>query len=400
MSKLMTRHIFTSESVGEGHADKICDQISDTLLDECLKHDPRAHVACETAVGENFCTNLGEITCKDWEKIDPERIARQVVTDIGYTDPADGFAADTFTYENHLHGQSPEIAQGVDRGCAEEQGAGDQGIMFGYATNETPTFMPAPISLASGLMRHFHTLRHLGIVGFLRPDAKAQVSVLYDNGNPIEIDSVVIAHQTTDILPIDKVRTAIQELAMDYLRKCTNHENKPLLTERTKWYINATGKFVIGGPAGDAGLTGRKIICDTYGGVGSHGGGAFSGKDPSKVDRSAAYYARYVAKNIVAAGLARKCEVQLSYAIGVARPMSVNVCTFGTGTIPDERLQTVVCESGLFDFRPGMFIDELGLLHPQGWSYRDTANYGHFGNPTYPWESTKRCNDLRSVALA
>ena len=396
MSKLMTRHVFTSESVGEGHPDKVCDQISDAILDECLKRDQDAHVACETAVGEHFCANVGEITCRDWNAVNAEQVARKVVAEIGYTNPGEGFAADTFAYENRLHGQSPDIAQGVNRGKAEDQGAGDQGMMFGYAANELWEFMPAPIFFATGLMRKFHVLRHDGVVPFLRPDAKAQVSVLYDRGRPIRIMSVVIAHQTTET-PINVVRSTIKELASNWLCGFKNADGEPMLTGETQWFINATGKFVVGGPCGDSGVTGRKIICDTYGGVGSHGGGAFSGKDPSKVDRSAAYYARYVAKNIVAAGLAEKCEVQVAYAIGVARPMSVNVCTFGTGRVPDERIQAVVQDSGIFDFRPGVFIERLGLKSPQGWCYRETANYGHFGNPKYPWEKTDAVDALRQA---
>ena len=399
MSKLMTRHVFSSESVGEGHPDKVCDQISDTILDECLKRDENAHVACETAVGKDFCANIGEITCNGFESVDTEQIARTVVADIGYNNPDEGFDAATMRYVNVLHGQSPDIAQGVNRDVPENQGAGDQGMMFGYAARELWEFMPAPIFFASGLMRKFHQLRHAGCVKFLRPDAKAQVSVLYDCGKPISIKSVVLAHQTTDV-PINVVRSTLKELATNWLRGFRNADGQPMLTNETAWYINATGKFVVGGPCGDSGVTGRKIVCDTYGGVGSHGGGAFSGKDPSKVDRSAAYYARYVAKNIVAAGLADKCEVQVSYAIGVARPMSVNVCTFGTGAVPDERIQSAIENSGIFDFRPGVFVRELGLLKPDGWSYRATSNYGHFGNPTYPWEKTDKAEALHSEVLS
>ena len=398
MSKLNTRHVFTSESVGEGHPDKVCDQISDAILDECLKRDANAHVACETAVGKDFCANVGEITCGGFEGIDTEQIARKVVSDIGYTNPGEGFDAATFEYVNRLHGQSPDIAQGVNKATVEEQGAGDQGMMFGYAANEGWECMPMPVFLAHGLMRKFHQLRHAGVIPFLRPDAKAQVSVLYENGSPIRIDSVVLAHQTDAATPINVVRQYLKANAAHWLSDFRNRNGEPMLTEHTKWYINATGKFVVGGPAGDSGLTGRKIICDTYGGVGSHGGGAFSGKDPSKVDRSAAYYARYVAKNIVAAELASKCEVQVAYAIGVANPMSVNVCTFGTGRYSDEWLQQVVQESGLFDFRPGVFIERLGLKKPTGWCYRDTSNYGHFGNPAFPWERVDMAEQLKEAA--
>ena len=397
MSKLQTRHIFTSESVGEGHPDKVCDQISDAILDECLKRDPDAHVACETAVGTDFCANIGEITCKGWDSVDPEQIARKVVREIGYTNPGEGFDADTFTYVNRLHGQSPDIAQGVNKAAPEDQGAGDQGMMFGYATRETDRFLPAPLFFASGLMLKFHRLRHAGVVPFLRPDAKAQVSVLYEGGEPVSIQSVVLAHQTTEV-PINQVRSRLKELAANWLGGFKNRKGAPMLTNETKWYINATGKFVVGGPNGDAGVTGRKIVCDTYGGVGSHGGGAFSGKDPSKVDRSAAYYARYVAKNIVAAGLADKCEVQVAYAIGVSRPVSVNVCTFGTGTVPDERIQAALEHGRVFDFRPGVFIRELGLTRPGGeWCYAKTSNYGHFGWPEYPWERTDKADAIRDA---
>ena len=395
MSKLNSRHIFTSESVGEGHPDKVCDQISDAILDACLKLDESAHVACETAVGKDFCANLGEITCKEYGRLDTEQIARKVVEQIGYTNPQEGFAADTFRYVNALHGQSPDIAQGVNKGSAEEQGAGDQGMMFGYAANEGWECMPMPLFLAAGIMRKFHQLRHAGVIPFLRPDAKAQVSVLYEGGKPVKITSVVIAHQTTE-KPINVVRSTLKDLAANWLSDFRNSRGLPMLTGETQWFINSTGKFVVGGPCGDAGLTGRKIICDTYGGVGSHGGGAFSGKDPSKVDRSAAYYARYVAKNVVAAGLAEKCEVQLAYSIGIAKPVSINLCTFGTGAWSDERIQRVVIESGIFDFRPGVFIRDLELTKPNGWSYRDTANYGHFGNPSYPWEKTDKAGALRS----
>lgn len=400
MSKLNTRHIFTSESVGEGHPDKVCDQISDAILDECLKLDEDAHVACETAVGTNFCANLGEITCKGWDTVNPEKIARKVVEDIGYTFPSEGFAASTFKYVNVLHGQSPDIAQGVNKANKEDQGAGDQGMMFGYAADEGWEYMPAPIFFAAGLTHKFHQLRHAGVVSFLRPDAKAQVSVVYDEeGIPESIDSVVIAHQTTEV-PINVVRSTIKELAVNWLNGFKNRHGQSMLTGNTKWFINATGKFVVGGPDGDSGLTGRKIICDTYGGVGSHGGGAFSGKDPSKVDRSAAYYARYVAKNIVRAGLARKCEVQLAYSIGVAQPMSVNVCTYGTGAIKDEEIHRIVTQSGLFDFRPGVFIEALGLKAPKGWCYRDTSNYGHFGrvDVQFPWEATDKSEFLADEA--
>jgi len=391
MSKLARRHVFTSESVSEGHPDKVCDQISDAILDACLAQDPFAHVGCETAAGTNLVVNVGEITCKDWEKINPQVIARKVVKDIGYDNPAEGFSFDTFNYVSALHGQSVDIAQGVNKQKLEEQGAGDQGMMFGYASNATPQLMPAPIVYAHGLLEYLTALRKNGEIAYLRPDSKAQVSVLHDNGQVKEIVTVVISHQTKEV-PITRIRKDLEAAARDFLK------DTGLLTNKTKFYINPTGRFVIGGPCGDSGLTGRKIIVDSYGGVGSHGGGAFSGKDPSKVDRSAAYYCRYVAKNIVAAGLADKCEIQVAYAIGVAKPLSINVSTFGTGKVPEERIEKILMEGDVFDFRPGMLIKELGLTRPKGWSYRLTSNYGHFGREGFPWEKTNRVSALRFAA--
>ena len=393
MSRLQSRHIFTSESVSEGHPDKVSDQISDAILDACLKQDPNAHVACETAVGPNLVVNLGEITCKGWEKISPETIARDVVRDIGYDRPEEAFSFDTFKYINALHGQSPDISQGVDRGSPEKQGAGDQGLMFGYATLETPEMMPATLIFSHRLVRRCAELRKSGAIPYLRPDAKAQVSILHENGRPAAITTVVLSHQTTDV-EIDIVRRDLEEIARKELA------DTGLVTDETRFLLNPTGKFVIGGPNGDAGVTGRKIIVDTYGGVASHGGGAFSGKDPSKVDRSAAYYARYAAKNIVAAGLADKCQVQVSYAIGVAEPTSVNVSiqTFGTGRVSEEMLSDILMSGTIFDFRPGMLVRDLGLLQPQGWCYRQTATYGHFGRAEFPWEKTDRVEALREAA--
>ncbi len=389
MSKLMSRHVYTSESVSEGHPDKVADQISDAVLDACLALDPKAHVACETACGTNFVANLGEITCKNFEKLNTRNIVAEVVKDVGYDDPAEGFSYDTFNYTNVLHGQSPDINQGVSRANFVDQGAGDQGMMFGYACDSTPELMPAPIMFAHKLLRECTRLRKNKTIKYLRPDSKAQVSVLHDNGKALEITAVVLSHQTRDV-PLKLIKKDLLDVIHDVLPA-------KLLTNRTKFYINPTGKFVVGGPCGDSGVTGRKIIVDTYGGVGSHGGGAFSGKDPSKVDRSAAYYARYAAKNIVAAGLASKCEIQVAYAIGVAKPLSINVSTYGTGKVPEAKIERVLLDGGIFDFRPAMLIKDLGLLTPKGWSYRANCNYGHFGRKGVPWEKIDRIAALRSA---
>jgi len=391
MSKLRTRHIYTSESVSEGHPDKICDQISDAILDACLAEDPHAHVGCETAVGPNLVVNLGEITCRNWNKISPQAIARQVVKDIGYDDPCENFSWDTFNYVCAIHGQSPDIKQGVDRGRPENQGAGDQGMMFGYASNSTPQMMPAPIIFAHKLLEELTKLRKKKVIEYLRPDSKAQVSVLHEDGKAVKITTVVISHQTREV-SLKRIRKDLIEVARQVLGKTG------LLTNSTEFLINPTGRFVIGGPNGDSGVTGRKIIVDSYGGVGSHGGGAFSGKDPSKVDRSAAYYARYVAKNIVAAGLAEKCEIQVAYAIGVAKPLSINVSTYGTSVIPENKIEKILMQGEIFDFRPAMMIKELGLTKPQGWSYRQACNYGHFGRKGFPWEETDKVEALREAA--
>ena len=396
MSKLVSRHVFTSESVSEGHPDKVCDQISDAILDACLSKDDQAHVACETAVGPNLVVNVGEITCNRWKEINPQEIVREVVQDIGYDDKTEGFSFDTFNYLCALHGQSADINQGVSRGALEEQGAGDQGMMFGYATNETPEFMPATSVYSHGLLQFFTALRKNGEIDYLRPDSKAQVSILYDQGKPQEITTVVVSHQTREV-PIERIRKDIEENARIFLK------DTGLLTDRTVFHIHPTGKFVIGGPCGDSGVTGRKIIVDTYGGIGSHGGGAFSGKDPSKVDRSAAYYARYAAKNIVAAGLADKCEIQVAYAIGVAKPMSINATTYGTGKISDEKIAELLLNGGIFDFRPGMLVKDLDLTHPtgytsaDGWTYRKSSNYGHFGRDGFPWERLDKVDAIKGA---
>ncbi|HDI59271.1 MAG TPA: methionine adenosyltransferase [Desulfobacteraceae bacterium] len=393
MSKISANHVFTSESVGRGHPDKMCDQISDAILDACLKRDPKSRVACETMVGHNLVVNVGEVTCDGWNDIDTEAIARQVVKDIGYNSEELKFWHESFDYVSRIHPQSPDISQGVTEGegLYDEQGAGDQGMMFGYATNETPELMPCPVAYSHRLLRELEKRRVSGQIPYLRPDAKSQVSVRYDNGRPEEITTVVISHQTDEV-PLEEIRHDLVAEAKRVLGPTG------LLTDDTQYYINPTGAFVLGGPWADAGLTGRKIIVDTYGGVGSHGGGAFSGKDPSKVDRSAAYYARYAAKNLVAAGLADKCEIQVAYAIGVAHPLSINVDTYGTGKYDESLLQALLENGDHFDFRPAAISDALGLLHPQGWSYQRSAAYGHFGRDDFPWEKTDKAEQLRRAA--
>ena len=392
MTKHAGRHVFTSESVSEGHPDKVADQISDAVLDACLAKDARAHVACETMCGPGLVVNMGEITSKGFAKIDTEDIARRVVKAIGYDRPDEGFSWDTFKYMSALHGQSPDIAQGVNRKQALKQGAGDQGMMFGYATNETPSLMPAPIMYAHELLIHFARLRKTRKLPFLRPDSKSQLSVVYEDGRPVSIETVVISHQTTEEGANKKAYAQIEEIARGRLAKTK------LLTNRTRFYVNPTGKFVVGGPTGDSGLTGRKIIVDTYGGRAAHGGGAFSGKDPSKVDRSAAYYARYAAKNIVAAGYADRCEIQVAYAIGVAKPVSICVKTFGTNHgVTNEQIEKLLLSGKVFDFRPYALVADLGLTKPKGWCYRDTASYGHFGRAAFPWEKTDKVAALRDI---
>jgi len=392
MSKIRVDHVFTSESVSEGHPDKVCDQISDAILDACLSQDSKSRVACETLTTTNLVVNAGEITCGGWNNIDPESIAREVVRDIGYDREELEFCADTFEYINRLHGQSPDISQGVSvgEGLFAEQGAGDQGMMFGYASNATEELMPAPIAYSHRLLDELQKIRKAGTIPYLRPDSKSQVSILHIDGKPVAIDTVVISHQTDDV-SLEQVRADLVKVCKDVLAPTG------LLKEDTEYFINPTGKFVIGGPHGDAGLTGRKIIVDTYGGVGSHGGGAFSGKDPSKVDRSAAYYSRYAAKNIVASGLADKCEIQVAYAIGVPKPLSINVDTYGSGKVDDHLIEEVLKSGEIFDFRPSALIADLGLLTPNGWSYRDSAAYGHFGRPQFPWEKTDKVDALRTA---
>ena len=389
--------IFTSESVSEGHPDKIADQISDAVLDAIIAEDKYARVACETMVKTGVAIVSGEITTSSW--IDLEDLVRGVINDIGYTSSDVGYDGDTCGVINIIGKQSVDIAQGVDRSKPEDQGAGDQGLMFGYASNETEVLMPAPITYAHRLVERQAEARKSGLLPWLRPDAKSQVTCRYENGKPVAIDAVVLSTQHNPEVSQEDLRHAVEDLI---IKKVLPPE---LLHAGTKYHINPTGKFVIGGPVGDCGLTGRKIIVDTYGGMARHGGGAFSGKDPSKVDRSAAYAGRYVAKNIVAAGLADRVEIQVSYAIGVAEPTSVSINTFGTGKVSDEKIIELVREH--FDLRPYAITNMLDLLHPM---YRQTAAYGHFGrNPfemtvgndtftAFPWEKTDKADALRAAA--
>ncbi|WP_301097943.1 methionine adenosyltransferase [Otariodibacter sp.] len=381
----MTINLFTSESVSEGHPDKIADQISDAVLDEILKQDPQARVACETYVKTGMALVGGEITTSAW--VDIENLTRQVICDIGYTHSDMGFDARSCAVLNAIGKQSPDINQGVDREDPLAQGAGDQGIMFGFATNETDVLMPAPITYAHRLMEQQAKVRKSGKLNWLRPDAKSQLTFIYEDNKIKGIDAVVLSTQHADSVSQKEIYEGVMEEII-----------KPILptewlNKDTKYFINPTGRFVIGGPMGDCGLTGRKIIVDTYGGAARHGGGAFSGKDPSKVDRSAAYAARYVAKNIVAAGLADRCEIQLSYAIGVADPTSIMVETFGTGKVNNEILVELVREH--FDLRPYGLIKMLDLIQP---IYRETAAYGHFGRENFPWEKTDKADLLKEAA--
>ncbi|MCF6775010.1 methionine adenosyltransferase [Thiotrichales bacterium 19X7-9] len=376
--------LFTSESVSEGHPDKIADQISDAVLDAIIANDPHARVACETLVKTGMVLVAGEIRTSTW--VDIESLVRKVVTDIGYTDPKMGFDGDSCAVINAIGKQSPEIAIGVDREVDMNQGAGDQGIMFGYATNETEALMPAAIYYAHQLMKRQAYLRKSGKINWLRPDAKSQITLRYVNGKPVGIDTVVLSTQHTPDVSYDLVKEGvIEEIIKPVLPK-------EWLNDAIKYFVNPTGRFVIGGPEGDCGLTGRKIIVDTYGGAAHHGGGAFSGKDPSKVDRSAAYMGRYVAKNIVAAGLADKCEVQVSYAIGVAEPTSIMINTFGTGKISDHKIESLVKEH--FDLRPYGITTTLDLLRP---IYQKTAAYGHFGRDEFSWEITDKAEQLKNA---
>ena len=384
----MSRYQFTSESVTEGHPDKVCDAISDAILDGILAQDPKARVACESLAKTGMVVVAGEITTTAW--VDIPVIVRDTVREIGYTNSEMGFDANTCAVLCAIEKQSPDIAQGVTEGegLHKEQGAGDQGLMFGFACDETPNLMPAPIDFAHQLALQLATVRKLGRVNFLRPDGKTQVTLEYEDNVPVRIDAIVVSSQHNESVKQKVLREAIIELVIEKVIP------KKLIDKNTKFHVNPTGRFVIGGPLGDCGLTGRKIIVDTYGGMGRHGGGAFSGKDPSKVDRSACYYARYVAKNVVAAKLARRCEVQVAYAIGVAKPVGVYVNTFGTGKVSDEKLGKYILEH--FDMRPKNLIDELGLLAP---IYKATAAYGHFGRSGFSWEALNRAEQMAADLL-
>ncbi len=384
----MARSLFTSESVSMGHPDKVADQISDAILDAFLVQDPRSRVACETLVTTGQVVVAGEVTSKG--VIDVQDVVRKTIREIGYTETGIGFDADACGIMVALHKQSPDIAQGVDegKGLHKEQGAGDQGLMFGYACDETPELMPLPIFLAHRLMEEQARLRQSGKIPYLRPDAKSQVTIEYDGDKPVRVHTVVISTQHSPQVKYETIRKDMIAMGTAAIAKAT----KVKIDKDTIWHINPTGRFEVGGPHGDSGLTGRKIIVDTYGGMGRHGGGAFSGKDPSKVDRSAAYAARHVAKNVVAAGLAKRCEVQVAYAIGVAKPVSVKIDTFGTGTVSDEVLAAAVDK--VFDLRPKAIIDRLDLLKP---IYRHTAYHGHFGRKQFTWEQTDHAAALKTA---
>ena len=384
---MSNRTTFTSESVSEGHPDKVADQISDAILDEIIRQDPHARVACETLIKTGAAIIAGEITTSAW--VDLENIVRKTISDIGYNSSDVGFDGQTCAVISLIGKQSSDIAMGVDNKNPEHQGAGDQGLMFGYASNETDVFMPAPITYAHRLVKRQAHERKSGALSWLRPDAKSQVTFIYEDGKPVAIDAVVLSTQHNPDISQKDLHESVMELII-----------KPILpdkwlSKKTKYHINPTGQFIIGGPVGDAGLTGRKIIVDTYGGMARHGGGAFSGKDPSKVDRSAAYAGRYVAKNIVAAGLADRCEIQISYAIGVPDPTSISVDTFGTGKITNDKIEALVREH--FDLRPIGLVTMLDLIRP---IYQATAAYGHFGReePEFTWERTDMADTLRDAA--
>lgn len=400
MAQVRGRRLFTSESVTEGHPDKICDQISDAVLDAFLANDPNARVACEVSVATGLVLVIGEITSSS-EYVDIQAIARKTIKEIGYTRAKYGFDSQTCAVLVSLNEQSPDIAQGVDRALEAREGnmsdeeieaigAGDQGLMFGFAVNETPELMPLPISISHQLARRLTEVRKNGTLPYLRPDGKTQVTVEYIDDKPVRVDAIVVSTQHDENTTLEQIQKDIKEHVINPIVPAN------LLDENTNYFINPTGRFVIGGPQGDAGLTGRKIIVDTYGGYARHGGGAFSGKDPTKVDRSGAYAARYVAKNIVAAGLAEKCEVQLAYAIGVARPVSIAIDTFGTAKVSEEKLVELIHTN--FDLRPAGIIRELDLRRP---IYRQTAAYGHFGRNDLdvPWERTDKAETLKAQAL-
>ena len=385
------KKLFTSESVGEGHPDKLCDQISDAILDACLRDDPESHVACETFASTALILVGGEITTNTF--VDVQKIARDIACEIGYTDSDFGLDCNSMAVLNMIHSQSPDIAQGVNGEGLDEYrnqiGAGDQGMMFGFACTETPELMPAPIMYAHTLLRKAAELRKSKQLTWLRPDAKSQVTIEYNNEKPVHIDTVVLSHQHSPDISYNELKEAIISQIIKPVLEPTG-----LLDAKTKFFINPTGRFVVGGPFGDTGLTGRKIIVDTYGGMGRHGGGAFSGKDPTKVDRSAAYMARYVAKNIVAAGFAERCELQLAYAIGVPFPVSVRVDTFGTATASEDKIEKAVRE--VFDLSPAGIITSLDLRKPV---YQATAAYGHFGRPEFSWEKTDKVDALKRAIV-
>ena len=382
--------VFSSESVGEGHPDKVADLISDSVLDACIEQDPRSRVACETMVKSNMVIIAGETTTA--ARLNYEQVVRAAIRDVGYVHDDDVFHADRVFINNYLTRQSPDIAQGVDARAADgkdtaEQGAGDQGLMFGYACNETPEMMPTAIMFAHRLGRELTKVRKAGVVSWLRPDAKSQVSIRYESDKPVVVENVVISTQhTADVKHAD-----IRDFLIEYVIKKVIPA--AMLDKNTKFLINPTGRFVVGGPEGDSGLTGRKIIVDTYGGWGRHGGGAFSGKDPSKVDRSAAYMCRWVAKNVVASGLAEICELQVAYAIGYPEPVSIWIDSMGTGKVPDDVIARAV--EKVFSFKPASIVKQLDLLRP---IYRQTTNYGHFGKPELPWEQTNRTAELLAAA--
>ncbi|MBP8962733.1 MAG: methionine adenosyltransferase [Opitutaceae bacterium] len=381
--------VFSSESVGEGHPDKVADLISDSVLDACLAQDPNSRVACETMVKSNMVILAGEITTK--ARINYEQVVRDAIRDVGYVNSDDVFHADQVFINNYLTRQSPDIAQGVDERAAEgkdtaEQGAGDQGLMFGYACNETPEMMPTAIMFAHRLGRELTKVRKAGVVSWLRPDAKSQVSIRYENDKPVKVENVVISTQHTP----EVSHAAIRDFLIEHVIRRVIPAN--MIDEKTQFLINPTGRFVVGGPQGDSGLTGRKIIVDTYGGWGRHGGGAFSGKDPSKVDRSAAYMCRWVAKNIVAAGLADICELQVAYAIGYPEPVSIWVDAMGTAKVSEEKISEAVRK--VFSFKPANIVKQLDLLRP---IYRQTTNYGHFGKADLPWEQLNKVEALRAA---
>ena len=379
----MATKLFTSESVSEGHPDKVADQISDAVLDAIIAEDPKARVACETYVKTGMVLVGGEVTTNAW--VDIEDLVRKTVTEIGYVNSQMGFDGESCAVLNAIGKQSVDINQGVDRERPEDQGAGDQGLMFGYASDETDVLMPAPITYAHRLVKKQAEVRKSGQLAWLRPDAKSQVTFVYENDKPVGIDAIVLSTQHSEDVSTETLREAVME---EIIKPVLPAE---WLTASTRIHINPTGRFVIGGPVGDCGLTGRKIIVDTYGGMARHGGGAFSGKDPSKVDRSAAYAGRYVAKNIVAAGLAKRCEIQVSYAIGVAEPTSISIETFGTSQVSEQQLVALVREH--FDLRPYGLIKMLDLEKP---IYQATAAYGHFGREEFPWEATDKAEALRA----